>query len=371
MNPKPRARDLPLPLPGTPGTHNAITDVPGVHVGFTTLISEYEPLEVGTGPVRTGVTAVLPRGKRAEYRPVWGAYHSFNGNGELTGTHWLEDAGHFYGPVILTNTHSVGVAHHAAVKWMTRQYADVFQRGHAWAMPVVAETYDGVLNDINGQHVMESHVLAAIDAATGGHVAEGNVGGGTGMISYGFKGGTGTSSRVVRVGDAAYRVGVLVQANFGVRPWLTVLGVPVGQEMPLHTPPEPERGSVIVIIATDAPLLPGQLKRVAKRATLGIGRTGTVGGNSSGDLFLAFSVANDTELQSARPALHELRFIPDAFLDVVYEATCQAVEESVLNALLAAEAMTAVKPAGLLIPALPHEALVDVMRRYGRVTEAP
>ena len=367
MTRKPRARELGLPFDGQPGPFNAITDVPGVEVGFTTLVSGDGPLVPGRGPVRTGVTAILPRGRDASLEPVWAGHHRFNGNGELTGTHWIEDAGYFRGPVCLTNTHAVGITHHAVTRWMIRQHARAFHERHLWMMPVVGETYDGVLNDINGQHVTEEHVLRALDSARGGEVAEGNVGGGTGMIAYGFKGGTGTASRTVRIGERTGHVGVLVQANFGIRPWLTVLGVPVGRHLTADSTFTRERGSIIVVIATDLPMLPHQLRRVAKRATLGIGRTGTVGGNRSGDLFLAFSVAGRRDHTRESLPTDTAEFVNDDHFDPLYEATCQAVEESVLNAMLAAESMTAVRPAGQVIHALDAAQLLEVMRLYGRV----
>ena len=348
MNFKPRARDLGLPFPGSTGANNAITDVPGIMVGYRTLISER---------VRTGVTAILPRGFAAELRPVWAGYHALNGNGEMTGTHWIEDAGYFCGPICLTNTHSVGIAHHAAVKWMIGHYAREFADGHVWAMPVVAETYDGVLNDINGQHVCEADVLDAIRNAAGGAIQEGNVGGGTGMICYEFKGGTGTASRVVAEAEGSYTVGVLVQANHGLRDWLTVLGVPVGSRMRDDRLFQTERGSIIVIIGTDAPMLPHQLRRIAKRATIGIGRNGTPGGNNSGDIFLAFTVANDLPIAGMRGSLQSMSFIPDGSFDAFYLATVEAIEEAVVNALVAAESMTTVKPVGRICRAIDHCAL--------------
>jgi D-aminopeptidase len=348
MSSKPRARDLGLPFPGRTGSNNAITDIPGVLVGYRTLISER---------VRTGVTAVLPRGFVPELRPVWAGYHALNGNGEMTGTHWIGDAGYFCGPICLTNTHSVGIAHHAAVKWMIGHHAREFADDHVWAMPVVAETYDGVLNDINAQHVCEADVLAAIQNAAGGAIQEGNVGGGTGMICYEFKGGTGTASRVVAEAEGSYTVGVLVQANHGLRDWLTILGAPVGARMREDRLFQTERGSIIVIVGTDAPMLPHQLRRVAKRAAIGIGRNGTPGGNNSGDIFLAFSVANDVPIAGMRGAPQSMSFIPDDSFDAFYLATVEAIEEAVVNALVAAESMTTVKPAGRICRAIDHMAL--------------
>lgn len=364
---KRRARGWGLPFPGIPGPLNAITDVPGVEVGMTTLISGDGPLVQGRGPVRTGVTAVLPHGHSRELSPVWAGTARFNGNGEMTGVHWIADGGYFLGPVCLTNTHSVGIVHHAVVEWMIAHYDAWYRQDHMWAMPVVAETYDGVLNDINGQHVKPRHVHEALDSARGGPVAEGNVGGGTGMIAYGFKGGTGTASRQVNVGEQGHTVGVLVQANHGIRPWLTVLGVPVGlhwEEDPVH---QKEHGSIIVVIATDIPMLPHQLARVARRGTIGIARGGTPGGNSSGDLFLAFSVANPGPVMEKAAAWRSLTYLNDEAFDPVYEAVAQATEEAVVNALLAADAMASLKPHGRVIPALDPARLMEHMRRYGRL----
>lgn len=355
--PKPRAREAGLRFPGRPGPLNAITDVLGVEVGVTTLIEGDGPLVQGRGPVRTGVTAILPRGRDPQPLPVWAGLHALNGNGEMTGSHWIADAGHFYGPVILTNTHSVGIAHHAAVRWMVESYAAAWGDGHVWALPVVAETYDGVLNDINGQHVTEAHVRAAIKGARGGPVPEGNVGGGTGMICYEFKGGTGTSSRIV--GD--WTVGALVQANHGRRDWLTVLGVPVGAALDGDRISERETGSIIVVLATDAPMMPHQLNRLARRATIGIGRHGTPGGNSSGDIFLAFSTANPIPRARLARGAHDYRFLADEEFDPFYMAAVEATEEAVLNAMAAAEDMTTVRPQGKVCRALEMSLLVPAL----------
>ena len=356
--PKPRAREAGLPFPGRPGPLNAITDVPGIEVGFTTLIEGGGPLVPGHGPVRTGVTAIMPRGRAPRPVPVWAGLHALNGNGEMTGSHWIADAGHFYGPVILTNTHSVGIAHHGAVRWMIDTYAPAWGDGHAWALPVVAETYDGVLNDINGQHVTEAHVRAAIEGARGGPVAEGNVGGGTGMICYEFKGGTGTSSRVV--GDRI--VGALVQANHGRREWLTVLGVPVGAALEGDLIRQRENGSIIVVLATDAPMMPHQLNRLARRATIGIARHGTPGGNSSGDIFLAFSTANPIPRAELARGEHGYRFLSDDEFDPFYLAAVEATEEAVLNAMATAEDMTTLRPPGKVCRASDMDALVAAVR---------
>jgi D-aminopeptidase len=321
MSSKPRARDLELPFPG-----------------------------------RTAPKFAL------ELRPIWAGYHALNGNGEMTGTHWIEDAGYFCSPICLTNTHSVGIAHHATVKWMIGHYAREFAEDHVWAMPVVAETYDGVLNDINGQHVCEADVLAAIQCATSGAIQEGNVGGGTGMICYEFKGGTGTASRVVEAAEGSYTIGVLVQANHGIRDWLSVLGVPVGSLMREDRLFQTERGSIIVVIGTNAPMLPHQLRRVAKRAAIGIGRNGTPGGNDSGDIFLAFSVANDLTMKEMRGAPQSISFIPDDCFDPFYLATVEAIEEAVINALVAAESITTVKPIGQICRAIDHSALQSLVK---------
>ena len=338
---KPRARDLGLPFPGVPGPFNAITDVPGVRVGFTTLTDPARG-------IRTGVTAILPRGDTTLPMPVWAGHYSLNGNGEMTGTHWIDDAGHFLGPICITNTHGVGAVHSGATRWMIDTYADYFRYEHAWALPVVAETYDGTLNDINAMFVQPDHAIAALNAATGGPVAEGSTGGGNGMIAYEFKAGTGTASRRVPIGDATYTLGVLVQANHGIRPWFNVLGKPVGHLMPDGTFRAQEMGSVIVVIGTDAPLSGLSLRQLAKRAAIGIGRNGTPGGNSSGDIFLAFSTANAGPMPSrAFPIATQSALIGEV-MDPLYLATVEAVEEAVVNAIVAGEDVPTVKPAGLI-----------------------
>jgi D-aminopeptidase len=364
---KRRARDLGLPFTGETGPTNTLTDVPGVAVGMTTLIAGDGPLDPGRGPVRTGVTAILPRFGDTAPRPVWAGVHAFNGNGEMTGTHWIRDAGYFLGPICLTNTHAVGIAHQACVRWMIETYAEAFAERHAWALPVVAETYDGLLNDINGLHVREAHARQALDSVSTGPVAEGNVGGGTGMVTYEFKGGTGTASRRVRVAGEAFTLGVLVQANHGIRDWLTVLGVPVGQHFREDRIHSIETGSIIVVIGTDAPMLPHQLARLARRAGIGIGRGGTVGGNSSGDIFLAFSTANGMDTPQAGEALWSLRALNDEMFDRFYEAAVEATEEAVVNAMLAAEDMTSLRPPGRIVRAIDHEALCALMRTYNRL----
>ena len=362
-NIKPRGRDLDLPFSGKTGLYNAITDVPGVEVGYTTIIQDKGSLN----PIRTGITAILPVGKQESLRPIWAGTYNLNGNGEMTGTHWINDAGYFLSPICITNTHAVGMVHHATVGWMIEQYQKEFANEHLWAMPVVAETYDGVLNDINGRHIQEKHVVSALNSAISGPIREGNVGGGTGMICYQFKGGTGTASRVVKLDNRAYTIGCLLQANHGTRDRLTILGVPVGKHITKTPFVQKERGSIIVIIGTDLPMLPIQLRRVAKRAAIGIGRTGTPGGNSSGDIFLAFSTANEMKIAQKMPATLNLNYINDEQFDEIYEATCQAVEEAIINAMLAAESMTTFKPDGFTVEAIDHDDLIMVMRQYNRL----
>ena len=362
---KPRARDLGVPFDGVPGPLNAITDVAGVEVGFTTLISGSGPLRVGFGPVRTGVTAILPRGRK--YDPVFAGYYSFNGNGEMTGTAWVQESGFLEGPILITNTHSVGVVRDAAIEWQVEHklYAPLFQ-DIFWLLPVVAETYDGVLNDLNGSHVGKEHVRAALDAARPGPVAEGNVGGGTGMMLHQFKGGTGTASRRLPASQGGYTVGVLVQANYGSREALTIAGVPVGRELAdlLPTVNLPQStGSIIVVVATDAPLLPGQLQRLARRAPLGIGRTGGLGSNGDGDLIISFSTANPGASQ--RSGVTQVNMLANDAMDEVMLATVQATEEAIVNALVAAETMTGRD--GNVFHALPQDRLRAVLKKYNRL----
>jgi D-aminopeptidase len=361
--PKPRARELGIPFDGTPGSYNAITDVAGVEVGLTTLISGKGPLVVGQGPVRTGVTAVFPRGKEV-LNQAFAAWFTLNGNGEMTGTTWLDESGFLEGPVLITNTHSVGVVHDAVIAWQLKRMGDRFP---SWSLPVVAETWDGDLNDINGFHVRPEHVYQALDGARSGPVAEGNVGGGTGMIVHGFKGGTGTSSRKVEVRRASYTVGVLVQANYGSRDQLTIAGVPVGKEIRDLMPEvgEEDAGSIIAVIATDAPLLPHQLKRIAERASLGIGKTGGLGSNGSGDIFIAFSTANPGAPASS--GLAKLDMLPNDWINPLFAATVQATEEAIVNAMIAAETMEGIN--GHVVYAIPHERLRSILRKYGRLRE--
>lgn len=365
MTRKPRGRDLALPFQGVTGVHNAITDVPGIAVGVSTIVAD-APTQV-----RTGVTAIIPHANEVDLLPVWAGFYALNGNGEMTGTHWINEAGYFKGPICITNTHSVGMAHHATVGWMLDRYRSHFDVEHRWAMPVIAETYDGVLNDINGQHVTAHHVRAALDGATSGPVAEGNVGGGTGMICYEFKGGTGTSSRQIGLVGQQHHIAALVQANHGVRDSLTVLGVPVGRHLRNDLLFPRETGSIIVVLATDLPLAPLQLRRVAKRAAIGIGRGGTPGGNNSGDIFLALSTANRIARESSGQPLWHLEFCNDDLLDPIFEAAVQCVEEAVINALLAAETATAFRPRGVTVSALPQDLLLEIMRQYGRLDGSP
>ncbi len=361
MQNKPRARDLGIPFEGTPGQFNAITDVAGVEVGHTTLISGEGKLQVGVGPVRTGVTAILPRGKQNS-DAVFAGWYSLNGNGEMTGTTWIEESGFMEGPLMVTNTHSVGVVRDAVIAWQLKQQGKTAQ---AWGLPVVAETYDGWLNDINGFHVKPEHALAALDSAKSGAVAEGNVGGGTGMICYEFKGGIGTSSRKLNERQGGYTVGVLVQANFGLRSQLQIAGVPIGKEITEGTIRKSETGSIIVAVATDAPLLPHQLKRLARRVPLGLARTGSMSGNGSGDIFVAFSTANSKVWGSQEPA--QLKMLPNERMNSLFDATVLATEEAVINAMVAAETMTGVDDHKIL--ALPHDRLREVLKKYNRLAK--
>jgi len=363
-----RARDLGIPFEGTPGEFNAITDVAGVEVGYTTLITGEGKLEVGKGPVRTGVTAVIPRGHDSLNDPVYAGFFSLNGNGEMTGTPWVEESGFLEGPIIITNTHSVGVARDAVIAWRIKRGA-ADKTGYWWSLPVVAETWDGWLNDINGFHVKAEDVWHALDSAHGGALEEGSLGGGTGMICYEFKGGNGTASRKVDLKQdknapaRSFIVGVFVQANCGRRPQLTIAGVPVGKEIPGQVYKE-EAGSIIIVVATDAPLLPNQLKRLARRASLGLARTGSVSGNGSGDLFIAFSTANPN---AANPDLltHTVETIPNDRLDPIFEAVVQATEEAIVNALVDNHDMTGHD--NHHVDALPHDRVRELLKKYNRL----
>jgi D-aminopeptidase len=356
-----RARDLGVPFEGTPGPLNSITDVNGVEVGYRTLISGEGKLEIGVGPVRTGVTAIFPRGKSA-VDPVFAGWFTENGNGEMTGTTWVEESGFLYGPVMITNTHSVGVVRDTVIDWQVKHGTPVPLEDW-WSLPVVAETWDGDLNDINGFHVKPEDAVAAMQDAHAGPIAEGNVGGGTGMICFEFKGGTGTSSRKLPESLGGYTVGVLVQCNFGVRHLLRIAGIPVGYEIPLDTRRN-DIGSIIVIVATDAPLLPHQLKRIARRVTLGLGRLGSISGNGSGDIFIAFSTANAGAGLTQKSAT--VQTLANGQMDSLFEATVQATEEAVVNAMIAAKTMTGIN--GHTVEALPHDRLREVLKKYNRLT---
>ncbi len=369
-----RGRDLGIPFEGTTGPLNAITDVGGVEVGHRTLVAGSGKLVVGKGPVRTGVTAVFPRGKDSD-DPVFAGWFTMNGNGEMTGTTWVEESGFLWGPVMITNTHSVGVVRDAVIEWVVRRGRMLHDE---WSLPVVAETWDGGLNDINGFHVTKQDAWAAMDSARGGPVAEGSVGGGTGMICNQFKGGIGTASRRLDPPDGGYTVGVLVQCNYGRRSYLRIAGVPVGQEIselvPCRAPCGGPRsgvaaaipsdlGSIIIVVATDAPLLPHQLKRVARRAALGVGRLGGVASNSSGDIFIAFSTANPRASRDS--GLAQVSMAANDRITPLFEATVQATEEAIVNAMLAARTMTGADD--LTVYALPHDRLRDVLKRYNRL----
>jgi D-aminopeptidase len=368
-----RARDLGIPFDGTPGKFNSITDVPGVEVGYTTLISGEGKLEVGKGPVRTGVTAILPRGRDAMNDPVFAGYFSLNGNGEMTGTAWVEESGFLEGPIVLTNTHSVGVARDAVIAWRLA-HGGPDAEGFAWSLPIVAETWDGWLNDVDGFHVKPEHVAHAIESVHSGVIEEGSVGGGTGMICYEFKGGTGTASRMIPVAAAvagrgssaqskgSYFLGVLVQANCGRRPQLTIRGIEVGKEIPGSVYKQ-ETGSIIIVVATDAPLLPHQLKRLARRASLGLARTGSVSGNGSGDLFIAFSTANP-HAADAKPPIRSIETMPNDLMDPLFTATVEATEEAIINALVDNYDMTGRD--NHKVEALPHDRLRALFQKHNQ-----
>ena len=360
---KPRARDIGVPFDGAPGPNNAITDVKGVEVGHATLISGEGKLEVGKGPVRTGVTAVLPRGKNSS-DPVFSAWFTLNGNGEMTGTTWVEDSGFLDGPVMITNTHSVGVVRDAVIAWKVK-HGSPDTEGYWWSLPVVAETWDGYLNDINGFHVKPEDAFHALDSAHSGPVEEGNVGGGTGMICNELKGGIGTSSRVLDAKHGGYTVGVLVQCNYGERDQLRIAGIPVGREIPADKVWDDDVGSIIVVVATDAPLIPTQLKRVARKVSLGLGRDGSYSGDGSGDIFIAFSTANPGAANSK--GLRQLTMLPNDSLNPIFLATVQATEEAVVNAMVAAETMTGIDNHTVI--ALPHDRLREVLKKYNRLAK--
>jgi D-aminopeptidase len=363
-----RARELGVPFDGAAGPLDAITDVRGVEVGDTTLISGDGPLKVGVGPVRTGVTVVFPRGK-ADPDPVYAGWFAQNGNGEMTGTTWVEEAGFLESPIAITNTHSVGVVRDAIIAWDVKHNT----LRQPWSLPVVAETWDGFLNDINGFHVKPDDVFAALDGAHAGPVDEGAVGGATGMVCYGFKGGIGTASRVLTKEQGGYTVGVLVQCNCGRRPQLTIAGVPVGKLIPQDVPysmfkdgaggeNQGDEGSIIIVVATDAPLLPHQLKRIARRATMGLARTGSTSGNGSGDIFIAFSTANPHA--DAEPGPNPVLTVSNERISPLFQATAEATEEAIVNAMVEAKTMIGID--GHTVIGLPHEQLQKVLKEYGR-----
>jgi D-aminopeptidase len=366
-----RARDLGIPFDGTPGKFNAITDVPGVQIGYTTLISGEGKLEVGKGPVRTGVTTILPRGRNDMNDPVFAGYFSLNGNGEMTGTAWVEESGFLEGPIVLTNTHSVGVARDAVIAWRLA-HGGPDAEGFAWSLPIVAETWDGWLNDVDGFHVKPEHVAHAIESAHGGAIEEGSVGGGTGMICYEFKGGTGTASRVIPVAEIdgpdssalshAFTIGVFVQANCGRRPELTIRGMEIGKKIPGSVYKQ-ETGSIIIAVATDAPLLPHQLKRLARRASMGLARTGSVSGNGSGDLFIAFSTANP-HAADVKPPIRTIETMPNDLMDPLFTATVQATEEAIINALVDNHDM--IGRDNHKVEALPHDRLRALFQKHSQ-----
>ena len=365
---KPRARDIGIPFDGITGKFNAITDVKGVEVGYSTIISGQGKNIRGKGPVRTGVTAILPRGRNNN--PVFANWYSLNGNGEMTGTTWITESGFLETPIMITNTNSVGVVRDAVLKWFVK--TNWYNEDYWYTYPVVAETYDGDMNDIYGFHVKESNAYEALDSAKSGYIKEGNVGGGTGMMCLGFKGGTGSSSRVVKIKDSTYTVGVLVQSNFGSKKNLTIAGVPIGKELKdtlnyeIKAPPsyrDEGSGSIIVVVATDAPLLPHQLKRIAARVALGIGIVGGRGGNGSGDIFIAFSTANPTAFQ--RENFTKLDELPNDLINPLFEGTVQAVEEAIINAMVAAETMEGIN--GNKAYGLPHKLVIDLLKKYNRI----
>jgi len=364
---KPRARDLGFHFDGSPGPLNAITDVSGVQVGHTTLIEGEGKLVQGKGPIRTGVTAILPRGDRSLDDPCFAGWSSLNGNGEMTGTTWVEESGFAEGPIMITNTHSVGIVRDAVISWRASQ-GSADASGYWWSLPIVAETWDGLLNDINGFHVKEKHAHEAIRNAKGGPVEEGCVGGGTGMVCHSFKGGIGTASRVVTINNQDYTLGVLVQANYGDRKNLTIAGVPVGKEITDLMPRDSYEknhegdGSIIVVIATDAPLLAHQMKRLARRVPMGVGKVGGYGHDGSGDIFIAFSTANSNVAFSDGTVNVEM--LPNWMISPLFEATVQAVEEAIINTLVAAETMEGINNK---VWALPHDRLIQIMKKYNRI----
>ncbi|HEY8783684.1 MAG TPA: P1 family peptidase [Mucilaginibacter sp.] len=366
---KPRARDIGILFEGVPGKYNAITDVKGVEVGFSTIIEGSGKNIIGKGPARTGVTAIFPRGQSSV--PVYANWYTLNGNGEMTGTTWITESGFLETPILITNTNSVGVCRDAMLKWFVEKN---WIKEEGWyTYPVVAETWDGVLNDIYGFHVKESNAFEALNTAKSGPVQEGNVGGGTGMRCLGFKGGTGTASRIIKFGDSTYTIGVLVQSNFGQKKNLTIDGVPIGLELKdtlnaevhklAQTHHQEGDGSIIVVLATDAPLLPHQLKRIAQRIALGVGKVGGRGENGSGDIFIAFSTANPGAFD--RKKIVNVKQFPNDQINPLFEATVQAVEEAIINAMIAADTMEGIN--GNKTYALPHHKVIELLRKYGRI----
>jgi len=363
---RPRARGLGVPFPGMPGEINAITDVGGVEVGYCTLIEGEGPLVVGKGPVRTGVTAIFPRGRAKGTAPIYAGFFNMGGNGEMSGAAFIEERGRFEGPVVITNTHSCGLARDVTAQWMSEQVAIDAKADQPFWLPVAAETFDGLLNDINGHHVTAEHVRAAFADARGGPIEEGNVGGGTGMTTYQFKGGSGTASRVIDVEGSSYTVGAFVQSNFGKRHLMTVAGIPIGVHFPADESPNSDLGSIIGVVATDAPLLPHQLKRLARRSTLGIARSGGIASNESGDLFVAFSTANEAVIESNFGSV-KVEMLGEGNLSVFYEAAIEAMDEAIMNALFAGETM--VGRDGNTAPGLPIDEVRKILRRHGRLID--
>ena len=367
---KPRAREIGIPFEGVTGKNNAITDVAGVEVGYSTIISGQGKNILGKGPVRTGVTAILPRGRNNN--PVYANWYSLNGNGEMTGTTWITESGFLETPIMITNTNSVGVVRDAVLKWFIDKHW--YKEDFWYTYPVVAETYDGLLNDIYGFHVKEENAYEALNTASSGRIKEGNIGGGTGMVCLGFKGGTGTASRVFKIKESTYTLGVLVQSNFGAKRNLTIAGVPVGQELKdtlnyeFKAAPSYRKegdGSIIVVVATDAPLLPHQLKRIAARVPIGIGNVGGRGGNGSGDIFISFSTANTNAFN--RQDNTKVEQISNDEINPLFDATVQAVEEAIINAMVAAETMEGIN--GNKVYGLPHKKVIDILKRYNRTNK--
>jgi len=359
-----RARGAGIPFPGTPGTANAITDVGRVEVGYCTLIEGDGPLVVGKGPVRTGVTAIFPRGRDRGTAPVYAGFFNMGGNGEMSGAAFIEERGRFEGPVTITNTHSCGVARDATAEWMSRQVDIKAKADQPLWLPVAAETFDGLLNDIDGHHVTRDHVLAAFEDARGGSIEEGNVGGGTGMTTYQFKGGSGTASRVIEIDGKQCAVGAFVQSNFGKRHLLTVAGIPIGIHFPVDESPNSDLGSIIGVVATDAPLLPHQLKRLARRSSFGVARSGGIASNESGDLFVAFSTANESVIESNFGSV-KVEMLGEGNLSVIYEAAIEAMDEAIMNAVFAGETMSGRD--GNTAPGLPVDEVLEILRRHDRL----